>query len=380
MVSALVLMAVRFAQVPTYGEHIAPLFTRSCMPCHAPGGAGPFQLDTYQAVSRRLELIRTVTLSRQMPPHRATSEFGNVTPVPTLSDEELVLIQEWLKSGAKQGASEPQVDAKTGSVEVVRGRHEIKAPLVAEEGQPYWVTFRLNVDPTHLKVGGIKVTPKVPTVIRRVDVAMSRVTSSVEPVRSNGDFAFSEKPFLSWSAGYGQVLAPGHFELPKDGQIVVQVLYTPIGRKVSGDFVLEFLEGSGSRLSPVVIHEREFVVPSMKVAQLSRSITLDRDQVFGGVLTFGRKFAAEIKIEADIPNQETKSLLYIQHFNYLWVGSYVLPKPVHLPKGTTIRVTSTYDNTEHCTANVGRNIRPVRLGPGYDDEIYKFSLLMGEAE
>src|SRR5262245_25048685 len=61
--------AARYADAPvTFARDIAPIVHRSCTPCHRPGGAGPFDLVTFDDVRRRAATIVRVTSSGYMPP------------------------------------------------------------------------------------------------------------------------------------------------------------------------------------------------------------------------------------------------------------------------------------------------------------------------
>ena len=53
---------------PTFNKDIAPIVFKNCAVCHHPGGSGPFNLLSYEDVSKRAQQIAIVTGSRFMPP------------------------------------------------------------------------------------------------------------------------------------------------------------------------------------------------------------------------------------------------------------------------------------------------------------------------
>jgi hypothetical protein len=93
------------------------------------------------------------------------------------------------------------------------------------------------------------------------------------------------------------------------------------------------------------------------------------------IIPFARRFAAELEVSAQLPDRDRVSVLHLSYFNLLWVGSYVLERPLILPAGSTLTVRATYDNTEHCAANAGRTIGPIRFGDGPDEEMFKVAIL-----
>jgi hypothetical protein len=78
---------------PNFADDIAPIIQKKCLPCHGPGGIGPFDFTTYRKFNQHIELIRIQTLSRNMPPTHSSSDFGQIATAPPLTDEELVTIQ-----------------------------------------------------------------------------------------------------------------------------------------------------------------------------------------------------------------------------------------------------------------------------------------------
>jgi len=93
----------------TFTEHIAPILERSCIQCHRVGGAAPMAFTSYREVRRWASRIREKTAIRDrmgaMPPWYAEKEIGiqHYLQDPSLTDEELALIQAWADNGAPEG-------------------------------------------------------------------------------------------------------------------------------------------------------------------------------------------------------------------------------------------------------------------------------------
>ena len=95
----------------TFSKDIAPILQRSCENCHRADGGGPMSLVTYNEVRRYASRIREKTAIRDrmgaMPPWYVEKDIGiqHYQNDPSLSDQELALIQAWVDNGAPEGSS-----------------------------------------------------------------------------------------------------------------------------------------------------------------------------------------------------------------------------------------------------------------------------------
>ena len=138
----------------TYREHIAPIISRRCLPCHNTGEAGAFPLTNYTEVRRRASLIRWVVLAGSMPQTKVESDDHPLT-AGFLSDEEKVLLQEWVRTGMKEGVNAPRpahpapmawrMDSPDARL---KPREKVE---VAAEGTPYRRLFVLDPELTEPK-------------------------------------------------------------------------------------------------------------------------------------------------------------------------------------------------------------------------------------
>ena len=79
---------------PSYANDIAPIFKRSCMTCHSPGGdSADVDLTTYVGIANRESTVLTDVHQCSMPPAGAPTST-NVTS----ADRQLIL--QWLVCGA----------------------------------------------------------------------------------------------------------------------------------------------------------------------------------------------------------------------------------------------------------------------------------------
>ena len=92
------LAASAAAATPTFNKDIAPILYANCATCHRPGQVAPFSLLTYQDASKRAALIAGAVSKRFMPPWKPEPGFGDFANVRRLSDDQIALIQEWVKT------------------------------------------------------------------------------------------------------------------------------------------------------------------------------------------------------------------------------------------------------------------------------------------
>src|SRR5687767_6674492 len=92
------------AQRPiTFTETIAPILYQHCVPCHRPGGIGPFSLIDYSEVHARADLIAAVTKRRSMPPWKPTAPVGEFQGERRLTATQIDLIARWSAAGGPEG-------------------------------------------------------------------------------------------------------------------------------------------------------------------------------------------------------------------------------------------------------------------------------------
>jgi hypothetical protein len=88
---------------PTFSKDVLPILQRSCQRCHRPGTSAPMSLISYQDVRPWVRSMRTKVSKREMPPWHIDRSIGEYLEDPSLSDQEIVTIVNWIDAGAPQG-------------------------------------------------------------------------------------------------------------------------------------------------------------------------------------------------------------------------------------------------------------------------------------
>jgi len=96
----------------TWHRDVRPIVERSCTSCHTPGGIGPFSLEDYAVAFRFKDQIAAKVEARQMPPWLAAPGCAEYDHDPSLPQEEIDTIVQWVDLGAPEGdpADAPAVE------------------------------------------------------------------------------------------------------------------------------------------------------------------------------------------------------------------------------------------------------------------------------
>lgn len=89
----------------TYARDVAPIIQENCVKCHRPGSVAPMALQTYEEVRRYARRVSERVVKRQMPPWPVDRTLG-VTDFmndPSLSDDEIRIIADWVMAGTPMG-------------------------------------------------------------------------------------------------------------------------------------------------------------------------------------------------------------------------------------------------------------------------------------
>lgn len=87
----------------TYYRDAKAVIDAKCAGCHAEGGIGPFQLDSFAAVEAYAPLVKSAVEAKTMPPWPADSACRPYEHDFSLSQEESDLLVEWVDLGAHEG-------------------------------------------------------------------------------------------------------------------------------------------------------------------------------------------------------------------------------------------------------------------------------------
>jgi hypothetical protein len=373
------------ARSVTFANDIYPLIERKCVSCHRPGGSAPFSLQTYQQVRRRGDLVGTMVLTRSMPPCYGKSDFVEFCEGGGhFSDEEAVLLQDWLRQGKPEGPERaydqsPAPEWRLGRPDAVV--RPLKPGQVDTEGRPYWTVYVIPLDKLKgRRLRAFDVRPLTPLAVRGATLGLARdglaeVPRGVTGYRTGGFMERDAARLLgTWAPGYRAWQLPRgvSMALNRDA-LVLQVLYQPRGKPEDAqvEVGLYFSTNRSDREPSWLTLEREdFTVPAPGNLIVTESASLKPGTKVLGVIPEARFYCSSISLAAN-----GRELYHSVRWMPYWPGSFSFAEPAAFPEGAKLDAQWMFDNDIHMGQNEGTRPRPIRSGPRERDEAARIHVL-----
>jgi tetratricopeptide (TPR) repeat protein len=375
----------------TFNKDIAPIIRARCGSCHRPGAAAPFSLLTYDDVRRRAMLIAAVTARRLMPPWKPLPGKGEFEGERRLSDAELEKIQIWIAEGAEEGAVAdlPPQPAwhdgwQLGPPDLVVSMPEPFA--LRAEGADVFRTFVLPISLTRARyVRAVEFRPGNARVVHHANLGVDRTRSSrlldlrdAEPGHAGGmalDAKYPDGQLLGWTPGQAvREVAPGTaWRLDPGSDVVSQLHLQPTGKTERLQISIGFYFTDdpptrtpvglrlGSETIDIPAGQRDYTITDSYV------IPVDVDVV--AIQPHAHNLARQMTAMATLPDGDIRWLIAIDDWDFRWQDVYRYAQPVALPKGTTVAMRYTYDNSSGNIRNP--HVPPARVvwGQNTSDEM-----------
>jgi Flp pilus assembly protein TadD len=375
----------------TFTRDVAPIVFSRCAPCHRPGEVGPFSLITYEDVKRRARQIADATAARVMPPWPPEPGHGTFAGDRRLTNAEIATIQRWVASGAPRGDRADLPPAPVWK----RGWQLGEPDLVVRMSEPYDVpadgpdVFRKFVVPVPGEgtryVRGIEFRPDNPRVLHHAIMHLdptgeARRLDGADREPGIGGMLFSEgvSPeghFLGWSPGLMPTVAPDDlaWRLEPGTDLLLQLHLLPTGKPETIQASVGFFftttpptrTGLGLQLGSYTID----IPPGDPAYTVEDSYVLPVDVEVHAIYPHAHYLGKDIRVSATLPDGTTKPLIWIKDWDFYWQGEYRYAVPVSLPKGTTIAMRYTYDNSAGNRRNPHSPPRRIVYGGQSSDEM-----------
>ena len=380
----------------TYTEAIAPIFFEHCVPCHRPGGIGPFSLLDYDTARERAALIAAVTDRRAMPPWKPVGPAGTFQGERRLTTAQIDLIARWAAAGAPEGPPDARPAPPSGGDGWQLGPPDLVVPLPEPYTLPagttdVYRTFVLPVPLDELRwIRAVEIRPGLSGAIHHARIMIdstgrSRELDAADPLPGYDGFMVGSARFppghvLGWAPGrmaavqsdsLSWALAPG-----TDFVLQLHLLPGAAPITVRPDFGLYFAE-TPATLQPVamVLQSLAIDIPAGDAAH----VVLDsyRLPVPVDLLTIyphAHFLGTEIHVTATLPDGAERTLLRIDDWDFNWQDEYRYVEPVHLPAGTRLEMRYVYDNSAANPRNPHDPPQRVAFGPKSTDEMAQLLL------
>jgi tetratricopeptide (TPR) repeat protein len=367
----------------TFSRDIAPIVFAHCVPCHRPGEAAPFSLLTYDDVRRRAQLIAVMTKNRAMPPWKPEPRYGQFAGARRLSDRQVELIQQWVEFGAPEGDASDLPPAPRWASGWQLGKPDLvvvmpEPYLLRSDGPDVFRTFVIPIElPNGRYVKGLEFYPGLPKAVHHANVKIDRTRSSRRlddddpgPGFDGGggrDATFPDGHFLGWTPGQvPQMLDDTAWRLDAGSDLVVELHMMPTGKpeRVQISVGLFFTDEPPLRVPYMVRLGRQSIdIPAGKRDYtVTDSYVLPVDVEVLSVQPHAHNLAREMKGFARMPDGTTTPLIYIREWDFRWQDVYRYSRPISLPRGATLMMQYTYDNSADNIRNPNRPPRRVTFG------------------
>jgi Flp pilus assembly protein TadD/mono/diheme cytochrome c family protein len=381
-------------QQVTFNRDIAPIFFHSCASCHRPGEAAPFSLLTYTDAKTHAHQIAAVTQRRIMPPWLPEPGDLQFADDLRLTDEQIARIQAWVDQGAVEGnpsdlPPKPQFAEgwQLGQPDVI-----VKAQkpylLPAGGSDTYWnFVFRTPVDRTRW-LKAIEIRPGDKRLVHHANVLVDRAQNGrhleKEPGAGFGGMELiiesevfdPDSHFLFWKPGSAPFVEPDNMalRLDKDTDLVLNTHLQPSGRRETLQPVLGlyFTDTPATRHPILIQMENDGMLdipPGEKNFLVSDDFTLPVDVDVLAIYPHAHYLGKDLQAIATLPDGTTKELIHIGAWDLNWQAVYRYTQPVTLPKGTTISMRFTYDNSSDNVRNPHHPPERVVAGNRASDEM-----------
>jgi tetratricopeptide (TPR) repeat protein/mono/diheme cytochrome c family protein len=382
--------AVPPAETPTFSRDIAPIVFRHCATCHNPGSNAAFSLLTYEDVRPRARSIAAVTRNRYMPPWKPEPGYSDEFLARRgLTENEIATIERWSEAGAPQGdrTELPPTPKWTDAWRLGTPDLVIRMP------EPYQIpaagpdVFRLFVLPIPTDavryVRAIEFLPGTRAVhhanMRLDETRTSRALDERDPAPGyDGLLArtaqYPEGYFFGWTPGQ---LPPASedlaWRLNPGTDMVLQLHLRPTGKpeRVQAAIGLYFATRA-PRFSPAMLRlgkQNIDIAPGERDYVVTDSYLLPVDVDVHAVQPHAHYRAREVSGTATLPDGTKKWLLLIRDWDFDWQDTYRYARPFTLPKGTTLQMRYTYDNSAANRRNPQLPPQRVHWGQNSSDEM-----------
>jgi tetratricopeptide (TPR) repeat protein/mono/diheme cytochrome c family protein len=385
----------RPSATPTFARDVAPIIFRRCVACHHPDGAAPFSLVTYEDVRGRANLLAAVTKNRYMPPWKPAPGYGDFIGPRRLTNEEVDTIDRWVTGGALEGSAADLPRPPNW----IKGWQLGTPDLIVRMPEPFELSpdgpdvFRTFVIPIPVNAAryvkalefqpGTRAVHHATMLVDKTPASRRRDEEDPMPGYEGGFAPSADYPsghFLGWAPGQLLPVADSETAWPLNPgtDLVVQLHLKPTGKpeRVQVTVGLFFTSIPPSRtLSMLRLSRADIDIPAGERQHVvTDSYELPAAVDVLAVQPHAHYRATGVAAFATLPDGTVRWLISIPRWDFDWQDMYYLAEPLHLPKGTTLSMQFTFDNSAENPRNPQLPPKRVRWGQNSTDEMAELLL------
>jgi hypothetical protein len=403
----------------TFAEHIAPIIHQNCTKCHIEGEAGPFNLVTYQDVSRRAKLIKYIVKERIMPPWPADASYSHFADEMVLTDEQIALVGRWVDEGMLPGDTASLKTPEKVVSEIHFGEPDLIIPVpripIKGNNQDVFLVMKIPYEiPNDTFVRAIEFVPGNKQLVHHVNTHLLQYDPHkkknvfegkpyVNQDQANSQTIHKELGILQDDGTYPQMTPSvsnylpgalhsfypeeiGGYTLSKKGALYLNDMhFGPSALDAIDSSYYKIYYGSKPPVRPVSEFqmgtlgiapvEPALIIPANTVKTFHIQATMPDDISLISIIPHMHLIGKSFWAYAVKQNGDTIPLIRINNWDFKWQYFYKFKKLMKIPKGTTIYVEGVYDNTKDNPNNPFMPPQEIRERNGSmktTDEMFQF--------
>jgi tetratricopeptide (TPR) repeat protein len=326
-----------------------------------------------------------------MPPWKTEPGYGDFIGQQPLTDAEIDAIQGWVTGGAPEGRRRDLPPAPKFTQGWQLGIPDLVVTLnepykLRAEGPDFSRIFVFPLPTTAMRyVKGFEFRAGNSNVVHHANVRVDRTPASrrlddQDPAPGYQGVllhsaVYPDGHFLGWTPGQAAPLLPKglSWRLDSGTDLVVEMHLVPSGKveAVRPSIGLYFTDDPPGRTPEMLrLGVQSIDIPAgQKAYAISDSFVLPVDVEVQAVQPHAHYRAHEIRGTATLPDGTTQTLIYIKDWDFRWQHVYRYVNPLLLPKGTTLSIEYTYDNSAENPRNPQQPPQRVLWGQQTTDEM-----------
>ncbi|MBO0860031.1 MAG: hypothetical protein J2P21_16490 [Chloracidobacterium sp.] len=353
-----------------FNKEVIRILEHNCLACHAPGKIkSDIPLTTYEEARPWAKAIKEEVLEKRMSPFQAVKGYGSFIHDYTMPKRDVELLVSWIEGGAPRGDAKDypkeeidKIDAGTewplGAPDLIlQPDKEFKIePKGDDETRCFVLQANLKVERL---INAIDFQPGAGAVVNSASLLLAAPSAARGPA---GNACPSNAETIGyWAPGQTASRLPdgAAIKLPANSRLLMEVRYHKNGEAASdrSSFGLYFANYPISKLvHNVTINAPATVIPANAESyrvKTSYAINEATEAVAIRPLLF--PLAKSIEVTAHRPDGSVEVLVWAKDYRFDWQPAYFFKKPVALPAGARVEVTTYLDNSEN-----NRNIPDAR--------------------
>jgi hypothetical protein len=376
----------------TFHNNVKKIIHTKCAVCHNPKGAGPFNLISYEDVSKRSKMITQVITTNYMPPWPADPYYRSFLNEKNLTINEKETILKWIHNGITKGEDTPNhildsifvnKNQDKPDLQIYMQKTHVTNDLNTDEFLMMKFPFELQKD-TFIKK--IEFVANNKQVVHHINAHLITYEENKKKNIFQGEYvvnteifsddkAFQKMDILNdddtyplltpsvanYLPGSEQTEYPlgiGGYRAKKKNIILVNDFHygpTPYPERDSSYFNIYFSDSPPKRqvqetqLGTFGISKINppLIIPPNEIKKFTTKATITQDisllTINPHMHLLGKSFIAF----AVTLNNDTIPLIKINNWNFRWQYFYTYKKMLKIPAGSEIIVEAIYDNTEN---------------------------------